>query len=80
MTPAEAGFDGAKGIRLAMSNCPNYRVQLRRSKTKLPSECPDVDFTEQLIWLYPEGKPARLLWCNADNQWHELTFSPTQKP
>ena len=79
-SPAEAGFDGAKGIRM---NNPimqdGGRFQLKRGKTK-PSECPNSDFREQLIWHCPDAAPAHLLWCNAEDQWFELTFTSIDKP
>jgi hypothetical protein len=78
MTPTEVGFDGDKGIRIP--GCwGNYsRYHLKRGKTP-PSNHPG-DFTEQLIWYYPDGTPARLLWCNAEDQWFEASFTPIEKP
>lgn len=46
----------------------------------LQSEHPDFDFKEQLVWIYPDDQPARLLWCNAENKWFELSFNPIDKP
>jgi hypothetical protein len=78
MTPTEVGFDGKKGFRMpAVSS--TARLQLLRGNTP-PSENPDRDFTDQLIWYYPDGTPARLLWCNAEDQWFEVSFTPTEKP
>ena len=80
MTPAEAGFDGAIGIRLDLPGFTGGgRFQLKRGKTN-PSDHPSTDFCEQLLWHYPDDAPARLLWCNADDQWFELTFTPINKP
>jgi len=80
MTPAEAGFDGAKGIRMNLPGATDGgRFQLKRGKTN-PSDCPKGDFREQLVWLYPDDGPARLLWCNAEDQWFELAFTPIDKP
>jgi hypothetical protein len=80
MTPTEAGFDGAKGIRM---NHPGVkdggRYHIRRGK-KSPGSYPSADFCEQLLWHYPDDAPARLLWCNAEDQWFELTFDPIDKP
>ncbi len=80
MTPSEAGFDGAKGIRLNLSWAKDGgRFQFKRGKTN-PSDYPNSDFREQLAWHYPDDAPARLLWCNAEDQWFELTFTPITKP
>lgn len=78
LSPAAAGFDGAKGFRMPMRG-ESFRVHLKRGKT-CPSEHPDYDFKEQLMWFYPDDQPARLLWCNADDQWFELSFNPIDKP
>jgi len=78
-SPAAAGFDGAKGFRMPLHGNKSFRVHLKRGKTS-PSEHPDYDFTEQLLWFYPDDQPARLLWCNADEKWFELSFTPIQKP
>jgi hypothetical protein len=76
--PVAAGFDGAKGFRMRASH-RNLQIQLKRGKTP-PSDHPDSDFKEQLLWFYPDDKPARLLWCNENDQWFELSFNPIQKP
>jgi hypothetical protein len=80
MTPAEAGFDGAKGIRMNHSGFEDGgRLRLRRGKKSL-ADYPSTNFREQLLWYYPDGTPARLLWCNAEDLWFELTFTSTDKP
>ena len=80
MTPAEAGFDGAKGIRMSLPGLTGGgRYKLRRGKTS-PSDYPNGDFREQLIWYYPDDASARLMWCNADDQWFKLAFTPIDKP
>jgi hypothetical protein len=78
MGPTEAKFDGAKGVRVTQ-NGETFRFLLKRGKQK-PSEYPEVDFKEQLIWLYPDDEPSRLLWCSEDDEWFELTFNPIEKP
>ena len=79
-SPAEAGFDGAKGIRVNNPTMPDGgRFQFKRGKTN-PSDSPKGDFQEQLVWHYPDDAPARLLWCNAEDQWFELAFTPIDKP
>lgn len=80
MTPAEAGFDGAGGIRIPVPHGSDFKIFLKRSKTVLPSDTPEVDFTQQLIWLHPDNQPSRLLWCNAEGRWFELSFTPIDKP
>lgn len=78
MLPTEAGFDGSKGIRMPLRG-ENFRVLFKRGTTR-PSDFPEHDFTEQLCWWMPPGEPAQLLWCNADDQWFELSFTPIDKP
>ena len=77
MTPTEVGFDGAKGFRMPAAGA-NYRVKLKRGK-KTPKEYSSENFTEQLLWYYPDDAPARLLWCNAEDQWFEASFTPIEK-
>lgn len=78
MLPTEAGFDGAKGFRMPLRG-ENFRVRLKRGRSH-PSNHPEQDFKEQLAWFYPDDQPAQLLWCNADDQWFELQFTPIDKP
>lgn len=54
-------------------------IQLLRGKLR-PSESPRRDFKEQLVWLYPDEQPAQLFWCNENDEWFELSFTPVQKP
>jgi hypothetical protein len=77
--PQACGFNGAKGIRLPGLLMGCQRLQLKRGKQS-PKDYPDTDFREQLVWFYPDDQHARLLWCNADDQWFELSFSPIGKP
>jgi hypothetical protein len=77
VTPTEAGFDGAKGFKMPHHG-ENYRIHLKRGKQP-PGNYSEHDFGEQLIWYYPDDQPARLLWCNAEQQWFELTFNPIDK-
>ena len=78
LSPVAASFDGAKGFRMFLGG-KSCRVLLKRGKT-CPSDHPDYDFKEKLVWFYPDDKPARLLWCNENDQWFELSFNPIQKP
>ena len=78
LSPAAAGFDGAKGFRMPMRG-ESFRVALKRGKTR-PVDYPDYDFKEQLVWFYPDDEPARLLWSNENGQWFELSFNPIEKP
>lgn len=78
MTPQEAKFDGAKGFQIS-SGGTKYRIQLKRGK-ETPGKYPDINFKEQLIWVYPDNEQPRLLWCNEDNQWFDVTFNPIEKP
>lgn len=77
-SPIAAGFDGAKGFQMPQDGLP-LKVRLRRGSV-LPSKPPDTNFREQLLWFMPKGQPARLLWCNADEEWFELSFTPIDKP
>jgi hypothetical protein len=68
MTPSEASFDGAKGVKMNLPGLTDGgRYHLRRGK-KNPSKYPNTNFREQLLWHYPDDAPARLLWCNAADQ------------
>ena len=79
-SPEEAGFDGAKGIRMNLPGAKDGgRFHLKRGRTN-PLACPNSDFREQLLWHYPDDAPACLLWCNAEDQWFELAFTPIDKP
>ena len=80
MTPTEAGFDGAKGMLMRIPQFePDARYQLARG-IKPPSQVPSRKFTEQLTWWMPEGRLPKLLWCNANDEWFELSFTPIPKP
>jgi hypothetical protein len=79
MTPTEAGFDGCSGIRLPMGGENNTRFVFERG-SKPPSMLPEQDYRERMLWHYPDNAPARLLWCNAKNQWFELSFMPIEQP
>jgi hypothetical protein len=78
MTPEQAGFDGAKGVRVPAAG-EDFRYKLRLGKES-PSSFPESDFTEQLLWFYPDNAAPQLLWCNADDQWFNLFFVPIEKP
>ena len=73
MNPQEAGFDGAKGISLNISRGGVYKL---RRGASLPWKT-QGDFENQLIWL--ESTPPRLLYCNSDGEWFELSFTPIQR-
>ena len=80
LSPAAAGFDGAKGIRLNNPHMPNGGIYRLRRGRKPPSSAHSADWREQLLWWMPDDQPARLLWCNAEEQWFELSFTPIDKP
>jgi hypothetical protein len=78
MTPTEAGFDGDKGIRLdvpskGMGHDVLYR--LKRGKT-LPKNSQNKSLKNMLIWHYPDDSDSKLLFCNSDGEWFNLTFEP----
>lgn len=82
MKPSEAKFDGAKGVRIPTTYkgySQDYRYRPKRGK-EFPDNAKEADFSEQLIWLMPDGKEPKLLWCNEDDQWFELKFNPIDKP
>lgn len=56
----------------------DFRLHLRSGKTFAYSR--DCNFKEQLLWFHPDNEPAKLLWCNEDDQWFELSFNPIEKP
>lgn len=72
MKPLEAGFDGAKGVSLGE---PDVLYNLMRGKTP-PKDCPNTNFKNQLCWYYPDEENTKLLYCNSDGDWFELTFEP----
>ena len=43
---------------------------------------PDTEkfnFRNQILWVYPEGEEAKLLYCNDNNELFELAFIPLQQ-
>lgn len=78
MTPTEAGFDGSKGICFNHRGLPNGGIfQLRRGPTMPDTE--KFNFRNQILWVYPEGEEAKLLYCNDNNELFELAFIPLQQ-
>jgi hypothetical protein len=75
LDPAGAGFDGGKGVRVPALG-KDFRVRLLRGSGN-PSSYPERDFKEQLVWLEPVAQSPRLLWCNANNDWFDVLFVPT---
>jgi hypothetical protein len=74
-TPIEAGFDGAKGIRLNLPSMEDGGVyRLRRGSTD-PRQL-DSDCREQIFWYMPKDQDPELWWCNANNEWFLLSFEP----
>lgn len=74
-TASEAGFDGAKGIRMNFPSLKDGGIyRLRRGPTD-PRQL-DGDYREQLIWYMPEDQDPELWWCNANNEWFLLSFEP----
>jgi hypothetical protein len=80
MTPTEANFNGAKGIRLNNPSMPGGGFFKLRRGNKLPSNCLTEDFKQQLLWFMPVGEEPQLLWCDPDDNWYELSFNPIKKP
>ena len=79
MTPTEAKFDGERGF-LVGGEPYTTRVHLLRSKSKTPKKTPNRTFRENLVWTDLPGQPARLFWCNGDDEWFELDFMPIDMP
>lgn len=76
MKPTEAGFDGVKGIRLGMTNMQGGGLyRLPRSKTA-PENSQNKSLKNMLIWHYPDDNDSKLLLCNSDGEWFNLTFEP----
>jgi hypothetical protein len=43
---------------------------------------PDTEkfnFRNQILWVYPEGEEAKLLYCNDNNELFELAFIPLKQ-
>jgi hypothetical protein len=79
MTPTEAKFDGERGF--LVGNGPYItRIKLLRSESKTPEQSTRSTFRENLVWLNLPDQPARLFWCNVDDEWFELDFTPIDKP
>ena len=78
MTPKQAGFDGAEGIRLNHSGLPNGGIfRLRRGPTMPDTE--KFNFRNQILWVYPDDADAKLLYCNDNNELFELAFIPLKQ-
>jgi hypothetical protein len=80
MTPTEANFDGAEGIRVHNHNLPENAILKLRRGGNPPSNCLSGDFKQQLLWFTPDGQQPELLWCDPDDNWYELDFIPIEKP
>lgn len=79
MTPTEAKFDGERAFLVGTGPYAT-RVILSRSESKTPKETPNRTFRENLVWVNLPDQPARLFWCNEDDEWFELDFTPIDKP
>lgn len=77
MTPTEANFDGAKGIRL---NNPHMGEDGGIFKLRRGYCSPSGDCKNQLLWCMSVDSEPRLLYCNEDDNWYELSFTPIDKP
>jgi hypothetical protein len=76
MKPTEANFDGAKGICLNNPHMPDGGVyKLRRGFTS-----PSGDCRNQLLWQMTVDADSRLLYCDNNDNWYELSFTPIEKP
>jgi len=75
MTPQEAGFDGAKGINMKLSQIPGGGILKLRRCVNAPWEY-DEDCQNALLWQTSE--PPHLFYCNPDGDWFELSFTPVQ--
>jgi len=73
MKPTEAGFDGEKGLNL---NFPSLKAVYKLRRGKKPPEPDKHNLKNQLLWYYPEGSEAKLLYCNNNNELFELEFIP----
>jgi len=75
MNPQEAGFDGLDGIRLDLPQVPGgFIFKPRRGST--PPWKTTANYQNQLFWH--QSTPPRLLYCNNDGKWFELSFTPIQ--
>lgn len=76
VSATRAGFDGFSRIWM---HGEWLRGVLKHGNVS-PLELPEADFSQQLLWYHPERKEPRLLWCNAEDQWFELQFTPIERP
>ncbi len=76
MTPIEANFDGARGVCLNHPAMPDGGIyKLRRGFTS-----PGGDCKNQLLWHMAVGADSRLLYCDDNDNWYELSFTPIERP
>lgn len=81
MKPLDCGFDGERGITIVLP-CPDYpegiTYKLRRGKSA-PVEG-EGSMLNMLVWYHPDGQDPKLLYCNSEEQWFELNFTPSPQP
>ena len=49
--------------------------RLKRGKI-MPTSLQSKSFTNMLVWYYPDDIDSKLLFCNSDGEWFNLTFEP----
>ena len=74
MKPLEAGFDGVEGICMGVSYIKDGGIYLLKRGKKNPSDFPNINFKNQICWYYPDGQDPKLLFCNSDGHWFNLSF------
>jgi len=74
LTPTQAGFDGAKGIRLGVPHMVDSGIyRLKRGSTD-PRKEENHDFKRQLVWVTPKDEEPELWWCNDLGEWFLVSF------
>lgn len=76
MNPLEAKFNGAEGICLGQPHMKDGGIYRLKRDRRSPLDFPKMSFKNQLIWHYPDGQDPKLLFCNRDGEWFNLSFSP----
>lgn len=79
MGPKQANFDGAEGIRVDLPQMhPNAAYQLKRGKNAVTLKEKKDQFRNMLIWYYPDDEDPKLLFCNKEGNWFDLSFDPLE--
>jgi len=75
MGPKQANFDGAEGIKTGSPQMhPSSVYRLKRGKNPIRLKEKRDQFRNMLIWYYPDDEDPKLLFCNKEGNWFNLSF------